>query len=107
MNTTSITDKAERKVAKRAARKKAAPKAKRASGVARVDTLVKTKVPALVEQEISIDTADIASTEKLYPLVQKGIRGGFFQPNRSHFMCSKKYCAFWRACEREFGGRVE
>ena len=35
MNTTSITDKAERKVAKRAARKKAAPKAKRASGVAR------------------------------------------------------------------------
>ena len=35
MNTTNITDKAERKKIKRAARKKAAPKAKRAQGVAR------------------------------------------------------------------------
>jgi hypothetical protein len=69
----------------------------RASGVARVDTLVKTKVPALVGQEITIDAADLAATEKLYPLVQRGIRGGFFPPNRSHFMCSKRYCAFWRA----------
>jgi hypothetical protein len=34
MNTKKITDKAERKKLKRAARKKAAPKAKRASGVA-------------------------------------------------------------------------
>jgi len=35
MNTKNITDKAERKKVKRAARKKAAPKPKRASGVAR------------------------------------------------------------------------
>jgi hypothetical protein len=35
MNTKNITDKVERKKVKRAARKKAAPKAKRASGVAR------------------------------------------------------------------------
>jgi hypothetical protein len=35
MNTKNITDKAERKQKKRAARKKAAPKPKRASGVAR------------------------------------------------------------------------
>ena len=35
MNTTKITDKAERKKVKRGARKKAAPKAKRAAGVAR------------------------------------------------------------------------
>jgi hypothetical protein len=35
MNTKTITDKVERKKVKRAARKKAAPKAKRASGVAR------------------------------------------------------------------------
>ena len=35
MNTKNITDKVERKKAKRAARKKAAPKAKRAAGVAR------------------------------------------------------------------------
>lgn len=35
MNTKTITNGEERKTAKRAARKKAAPKAKRASGVAR------------------------------------------------------------------------
>jgi hypothetical protein len=35
MNTKTVTDKAERKQLKRTARKKAAPKAKRAAGVAR------------------------------------------------------------------------
>jgi hypothetical protein len=35
MNTKNLTDKTERKKVKRTARKKAAPKAKRASGVAR------------------------------------------------------------------------
>ena len=35
MNTTKLTDRLERKKIKRAARKKAAPKAKRAAGVAR------------------------------------------------------------------------
>jgi hypothetical protein len=35
MNTKNLTDKAERKKVKRAARKKAAPKARRAAGVAR------------------------------------------------------------------------
>jgi hypothetical protein len=35
MNTTKVTDKIERKKIKRTARKKAAPKAKRAAGVAR------------------------------------------------------------------------
>ena len=35
MNTKTVTDKVERKKIKRAVRKKAAPKAKRASGVAR------------------------------------------------------------------------
>ena len=35
MNTKTVTDRTERKKLKRAARKKAAPKAKRASGVAR------------------------------------------------------------------------
>lgn len=35
MNTKTVTDKLERKKLKRAARKKAAPKAKRAAGVAR------------------------------------------------------------------------
>jgi hypothetical protein len=43
MNTTNVTDKTERKKLKRTARKKAAPKAKRASGVARGSTKKKIR----------------------------------------------------------------
>jgi hypothetical protein len=43
MNTTKITDKVERKKVKRAARKKAAPKPKRAAGVARGSTKKKIR----------------------------------------------------------------
>lgn len=47
MNTKHITDKTERKEAKRVARKKAAPAAKRAQGVARGS--MKKKVPKMVK----------------------------------------------------------
>ncbi len=47
MNTKTVTDKAERKKMKRAARKKAAPKPKRASDVARGS--VKRKVKKMVK----------------------------------------------------------
>jgi hypothetical protein len=47
MNTKTITDPTERKKQKRAARKKAAPKAKRASGVARGS--LKKKVKQMVK----------------------------------------------------------
>jgi hypothetical protein len=43
MNTKTVTDKAERKKLKRTARKKAAPKPKRASGVARGSTKKKIR----------------------------------------------------------------
>ena len=43
MNTKNVTDKVERKKLKRAARKKAAPKPKRASGVARGSTKKKIR----------------------------------------------------------------
>jgi hypothetical protein len=47
MNTKTITDRTERKKLKRAARKKATPKAKRASGVARGS--MKKKVKQMVK----------------------------------------------------------
>jgi hypothetical protein len=43
MNTTNVTDKAERKEVKRKARAEAPPKAKRAEGVARGDNKKKVK----------------------------------------------------------------
>jgi hypothetical protein len=47
MNTKTVTEKTERKKLKRAARKKVAPKAKRASGVARGS--IKKKVKKMVQ----------------------------------------------------------
>jgi TolB-like protein len=44
MNTTKVTDRLERKKLKRVARKKAAPKPKRAAGVARGSNKQKVKV---------------------------------------------------------------
>lgn len=77
-----------------------------ATGAARVDSLVKNKKPKLVEQAYIVEDCDLVEIERMYPLVQQAIRAGVFLPNRGNFMCSRRYCAFWRACQREFGGRV-
>lgn len=77
-----------------------------ASGAARVDTLVKTKTPQLVQIDCKVDQAQVDATQKLYPLVQRGIRGRWFAPNRASIFCSRAHCGFWRACCREFGGSV-
>ena len=76
------------------------------TGKARLDTLTKTKKPELVQQEFTVEPSDVEQTQKLYPAVQQAIRAGHFLPNRSSNLCSRKYCSFWRECERAFGGRV-
>jgi hypothetical protein len=54
----------------------------------------------------TVQAGDLAEIEHMYPLVQRAIRTGLFLPNRSNYMCGRKYCAFWRACQNEFGGEV-
>ena len=76
------------------------------SGEARVDTLVKTKTPQLVETPYTVKGCDLVEIERMYPMVQRAIRAGMFMPNRAGTMCSRKYCSFWRACQDEYGGEV-
>jgi putative RecB family exonuclease len=78
-----------------------------ASGEARLDTLVKTKTVQLIPQAYTVSNQDLRATEVLYPLVQEGIRRSLYIPNRQSLTCSRRNCAFWRHCEREFGGTVE
>lgn len=78
-----------------------------ASGEVRVDTLVKTKLPQLVQIGRPISGQDYLATERIYPLVQAAAREGFYVPNRASTMCSRRNCPFWQACEDEFGGHVE
>ena len=77
-----------------------------ASGEARLDTLVKTKTVQLVQHRCTLTEPDLHAARVLYPLVQEGIRGGLYFPNRRSLLCSRRNCAFWSHCEREFGGQV-
>jgi len=77
-----------------------------ASGEVSVETLVKTKTPQLVPLTYTVQPRDLVRIERLYPDVQRAIRAGIFLTNRSSNSCSRKYCAFWRACEKEHGGEV-
>jgi len=76
------------------------------NGEARVDTLVKNKTPKLVQLATTVEPCDLEATARLYPLAQRSIRAGHFLPNRSSRTCSRKYCAAWRECQEQWGGRV-
>lgn len=77
-----------------------------ASGEARLDTLIKTKTPALATQSFTVTQQDLQAIEKLYPLAQQAMRGEVYMPNRLSLTCSRRNCSYWRRCERELGGEV-
>jgi hypothetical protein len=77
-----------------------------ASGEARIDTLVKTKTPALVPQSFTVNEQDLLETRELYPLAQRVMRSELYLPNRLSLSCSRRNCSYWRNCEREWGGEV-
>jgi CRISPR/Cas system-associated exonuclease Cas4 (RecB family) len=77
-----------------------------ASGEVRLDTLVKTKTPALVTQNFTIGPSDFLATYRLYGLAQQSMRSDLFMPNRLSLTCSRRNCSYWRVCEREWGGEV-
>ena len=77
-----------------------------ANGEAQLDTLVRTQTVQLVRMSYRIGEQDLLATRTLYPLVQEGIRSGLYYPNRQSMLCGRKRCAFWRHCQREFGGSV-
>ena len=76
------------------------------SGLCRLDTVTKTKTVQVVQQSYQVGAEDRRFAETLYPMVQESIRDGIYPPHRSSPMCSRRYCGYWRDCEREFGGRV-
>jgi hypothetical protein len=78
-----------------------------ASGRVVVDTLVANKTPKLVQIEHTITPQDRLAPERIYPIAQATMRAGYYMPNRTSNLCSRKNCAHWRACEAEFGGCVK
>jgi PD-(D/E)XK nuclease superfamily len=78
-----------------------------ASGETRVDSLVSTKDPQLVQIEYTPGDSGRRLIERLYPLAAEGMASGLYVPNRSSTMCSRRYCNFADQCCAEFGGTVE
>jgi hypothetical protein len=77
-----------------------------ASGETRIDTLVSTRDSQLIQIDHIPGSGGKRLAERIYPLVAEGIAGGLYLPNRGSSMCSRRYCPFADACEREFGGSV-
>ena len=77
-----------------------------ASGLCRLDTVTKTKTVNVVQQSYQVGPENRRFAETLYPMVQESIRDGIYPPQRSSPLCSRRYCGYWRECEREFGDRV-
>ncbi len=77
-----------------------------ASGEVRIDSLIKTQTPQIVQQSYTVGEADLRATQVLFPLVQEAMGSGIYCPNRQSLLCSKKHCSFWKTCEQEFGGTV-
>jgi hypothetical protein len=75
------------------------------SGETRIDSLVSTKDPQLIQIEHTPGESRRELVERMHPLVAEGIENGLFLPNRASTLCS--WCPYARACEAEYGGTVE
>ena len=74
------------------------------SGQTRIDSLVSTKDPQLVQIEHTPGESGRRLVERMYPMVAEGISNGLFIPNRASTFCG--YCPYGRECEAEYGGVI-
>ena len=77
-----------------------------ATGVCRLDTVTKGRTVRLIHKSFAVAEHDRKYAETIYPMVQESVRDGIFLPRRNSPLCSRRYCGFWRTCEREYGGVV-
>jgi len=75
------------------------------SGEARIDSLVSTKDPQLVQLDHTPGEAGAKLVNRIYPLVAEGIANGLFIPNRASLSCAN--CAYKRECGEEYGGSID
>jgi len=59
-----------------------------------------------VLQDFEVSAQDRLATQTLYARASEAMRSEFHMPNRTSMFCSRRNCAYWRDCEREWGGEV-
>lgn len=77
-----------------------------ALGVARIYTLVRTKVPQIIRHTRVLTRADYTAVDRQYPLTREAMKTCVYLPNRNSNLCSRNNCAYWRVCEKHYGGEV-
>lgn len=78
-----------------------------ATGQCRLDMVTKGKTVSLIQKSLTITDADRQYAKTVYPMVQDSIKEGIFLPRRNGSLCSRRYCGFWKSCEKEFHGVVK
>jgi len=63
-----------------------------AQGSGRIDTLVKTKSPQLIQQPFSVTEQELRAIHTIYPVAQALMRGDVHLPNRQSMLCSRRHC---------------
>jgi len=72
-----------------------------------LDYMIKTKTPKVQRVRWTPNDSDIMLANSMVGFVKKGIEKGVFIPNRGSFLCSKRFCGYWKECQSEFGGTVK
>jgi CRISPR/Cas system-associated exonuclease Cas4 (RecB family) len=75
------------------------------NGNARIDSLVSTKDPQLIQIEQAPGAPGRQFIRRMYPMIVDAINGGLFMPSRSTQNCAR--CPYQRECCEEFGGSIQ
>lgn len=73
----------------------------------RVDYAVATSKPQVLSYTVPFTEEDELYFLSLMGQIADGIQKEVWVPNRSHFLCSRKYCGYANLCEKKFHGRVK
>lgn len=73
----------------------------------RFDYAVKTKTPQILTFKHAVNLSDMKMITSLVKRVTKGIEQEVWIPSaRGSWTCTRKWCAYYKLCEAECGGRI-
>lgn len=72
----------------------------------RLITLARTKTPSWCQHSLTIRPQHTQYAATVYAMAAESMASGLYLPNRGSNICSRRHCAFWRACQDEYGGSV-
>jgi len=67
----------------------------------RLDCVIKTKIPKAVQLSTQRTNNDCQWFLNLVENVGRAIKSGIFYPNPTGFMCSEKWCGYWKMCKNK------